>query len=355
MEIQDIATKRLYSQQLSRTNLHQPVDVVSWLGAVQAQDYSGAKWSLGLRLPPITDPGIEQDITDKAIFRTWLLRGTLHFVSAGDIHWMLALVAGRIISGNKRRYLELELDEKTLMRSNDLLSKALQGANQMDRKSLLAVLENEGISTKGQRGVYMLQRASLDGLICQGTMYAKIPGFTRLEKVPSKSIHRDEAIAKLASRYFTSRGPATLQDYTWWSGLSAAEAKAGLDSIKSHFIHETMADQTYWFSPLRQLENDPAQSILLLPGFDEYLLSYKDRSASLDVPNYNRLIPTNGMLPATIVINGRVVGTWKRTFKKGAVYIVLSPFNPLSTAEYNGATTAASRLGDFLGMPAILI
>ena len=274
MDLQDIAHQRLRSQQIEHTNLKLPGEMVPWLIAVQAQDYAGAKWSLGLRLPECTDADVEAAIAEKTILRSWVLRGTLHFVARTDIHWLLALVAPRIIAGNKRRYRELELDEPTLIRSNDLLMKALQGANQLTCKALLAMLEQNGISTEGQRGIYMLQRASLDGLICQGAVHSNNPNFVKLDEIPHKMMKREEALAELAGRYFTSRGPATLQDFIWWSGLPAAEARVGLDSIQTQLVHETVDDKTFWGSASIKMARDNPQSLYLLPGFDEYLLAY---------------------------------------------------------------------------------
>jgi hypothetical protein len=354
MDIHEMVLHRLRSQRLWPADLQFPGEVVSWMLAVQGQDFVGAKWSLGLRLPKSTDAGVERAIAHKIILRSWLLRGTLHLVSGTDILWLLALLGPGTIAGNKRRYRELELDEATLLRSNDLLAHALQGNDQLGRKELFALLRQNGISTEGQRGVYMLQRASLEGLICQGVMHANNPTFMKLDGFPSKVMNRQEALAELARRYFLSRGPATLQDFTWWSGLPAAEARAGLDSIQSLFIHESIDEQIYWWSPSLPITRGKTQTVFLLPGFDEFLLAYKDRRASLGLPNYGRLAPANGMLPGTIVINGRVVGTWKRTFKKGSVIISTNPFNPLSSAEAKGTLAAANRLGKFLGMPVIL-
>ncbi len=347
----NIAVHRLYSQQIEHSRLKTPSKIVAWLGAVQAQDYAGAKWSMGLRLPGSTDAGIEQAIADKIIVRTWVLRGTLHFVAAADIRWMLALIAPRVITGNTRRYKELDLDARTLARSNAVLAKAFPGGQQLTRTALLAILEQNGISTQGQRGVYMLQRASLDGLICQGVMQGKDSLFRLLDdSFPKiKTLERGEALAELAKRYFTSRGPATLQDFVWWSGLLVADARAGLEAVKSQLVQETMNDQTYWRSRSQPTAQNSSPTAYLLPGFDEYLLGYKDRSASLDEPRYKRSTPTNGMLPPTIVIDGRVVGIWKRTFKKDAVVIAPNPFAPLTAAERQALTAAARRYGEFLG------
>jgi hypothetical protein len=352
----NIAVRRLHSQQLERPQLKKPGEVVAWLVAAQAQDYAGAKWSIGLRLPGSTDASIEQAIANKTIVRTWALRGTLHFVAAADIRWLLALVAPRVIAGNARRYRELELDEQMLARSNAVLSRALRTGKPLTRTALFVVLQQNGISTQGQRGVYMLQRASLDGLICQGVMRGKDPTFMPLDaSFPKiKKMRRDEALAELARRYFTSRGPATLQDFVWWSGLSTAEASAGLEAVKSRLAHESFDGRTYWLSRSRPAIHDRSPTTYLLPGFDEYLLSYKDRSASLDVPRYNRLTPPNGMLPSTIVIDGRVVSTWKRTLKKDSVVIAAHPFAALTAAEGRAFAVAAHRYGEFLGRSVVL-
>jgi hypothetical protein len=353
-----IAIQRLYSQQLAQTSFKLPGEMVAWLGAVQGQDYPGAKWSFGLRLPGSTDAIIEQAIADKTIIRSWVMRGTLHFVAAADIHWLLALVAQRLISGSAHRYKELELDEPTLVHSNNVLAGALQSGKQLTRTELFAILEQNGISTKGQRGVHILQRASLDGLICQGVTQRNNPTFFSFDELPpqTKMFVREEALAELAQRYFISRGPATLQDFIWWSGLSSADARVGLDAIESQLLWETIDGQTYWRSSSAPSKQENLKIAYLLPGFDEYLLAYKDRSASLDVPRYKRTTPTNGMLPATIVIDGRVVGTWKRVLdlKKDRVFIEANPFAAFNEEENNVFALAAGRYGEYLGLSAEL-
>jgi hypothetical protein len=352
MTMPDIAVHRLHSQQLEHTRLEKPGEVVTWLGAVQAQDYAGAKWSIGLRLPDSTDAGIEQAIADNAFFRTWAMRGTLHFVAASDIRWLLALVAPRIIARNARRYSELELDERTLARSNAVLAAALQGGEQLNRSELLANLEQNDISTRGQRAAYMLQRASLDGLICQGVMRRNDPTYMSLdESLPeTRAMEHDEAVVELARRYFTSRGPATLQDFVWWSGLSTADARAGLQEIKPQLIRETIEGRTYWLS--RPVPEDSSSTVYLLPGFDEYLLSYRDRSASLDAVYAKTLNAGGGVLNPTIVAEGRVAGTWKRAFKKDSVVVTVSTFAPLGEAEDRALSAAVERYSRFVGMPA---
>jgi hypothetical protein len=346
----DIALKRLSAQQLAGSALKRPADAVAWMGAIQAQDYHGAMWSIGLRMPGITERDVEQAVIEKKIVRSWVMRGTLHFVSPADIGWMIALLAPGIIAGNARRYKELELDERTMTRSNDVIAKALQGGKLLDRPELVAILEKKGISTKGQRTPFLLQRAVMDRLICQGVMRGKNPTFMLLDKKMLKNRFPDpeEAAAELALRYFTSRGPALLQDFIWWSGLSSKEAATALDAIRSKLAQEIVEGKPYWFSRTKQTGQKPPTSAYLLPGFDEYLLSYKDKTASMDVRRIRRLVPPNGMLPPTIVMNGQVAGTWKRTFKKDKVVIRGKPFARLSAADERALDEAGGRYGAFL-------
>src|SRR3989442_2212920 len=353
MTMSTIAVQRLQNQQLVHSKLRKPGEVVARLVVVQAQDYAGGKWSIGLRLPDSNDLRIEQAIADKTIVRTWALRGTLHFVAAADVRWLLALVAARNIARNARAYRNLELDERTLARSNAVLAKALGAGKQLNRTELLARLEQSGISTKGLRAVYMLQRASLDALICQTVMYRNNPTYMSLDQLQptAKRVERDDAVAELAKRYFITRTPATLQDFIWWSGLSPVDARGGLEAIQSRLIQETIAGRTYWLSHSVATAPTPDRlpTAYLLPGYDEYLLSYKDRTASLDLRHAKKLGAGNGFL-SPIVINGQVVGTWRRTFKKGAVVIEANLFAPLSATARRALVAAAGRYGQFLGM-----
>ena len=349
-----IPRQRLQSQQLVDTKLTQPGEVVRWLVAIQAQDYAGAKWSVGLRLPQSLERDVEQAIAEAKILRTWAMRGTLHFVAPQDIRWLMELLAPRIIAGNARRYRELELDDRTFGRSNAVIVEALAGGKRLDRPALVAALEQAGIATVGQRTPYLLQRAALSRLICQGVMRGSHPTYFLLDELlpQAEALPRQEALAELALRYFTSRGPAAIEDFIWWSGLSATEAKAGLAAVKALLVKTAVAGQTYWLPPHSAEEIRPrAARLYLFPGFDEYLLSYQDRSAVMDVKRLRALTPANGMLPPTIVWAGRVIGTWKRTFKKkGTVFISPKPYDPLNAAGKQALVAAAQRYGEFLGM-----
>jgi len=326
------------------------------MGGMQGQDFPGAKWSVGLRLPQATDADIDRAIDRGKIIRTWPMRGTLHIVAAADVRWILSLTSPGNIAGSLRRRQALELDDKTLFRCREVFAKTLQGGKQKSRDEMYAALENAGISTAGQRGYHILWNAALHGLICFAATTNKEQTFALLDEwvAPAKAKPRDEALAELALRYFTSHGPVTLADFIWWSGLSAGEARAGFEAIKSNLVQETANKQTYWMPSDITLPNNSASGFVL-PGFDEYLLGYKDRSAVLDSTHADKVCPGgNGVFASTIVINGRVVGTWKRAIKKSSVEIIASPFSPLKKTERRAFDEAAERYAAFMSLSAVL-
>ncbi len=332
----NLVMNRLHNQQLISTKFKKPHELISWLGAIQGQDYAGAKWALGLRLPGITDTYVEKEFAAKTLLRTWIMRGTLHIVSADDIHWMLKLLAPRIIKKNTRRYRELKLDADTLKQSNQVLKDSLEGGTELNRKELLDILRQKGIDTEGQRAPYILQRASLDGLICQCGVDSNVPLYMSLDMIPESDRDDDEALAELTRRYFKSRGPATIHDFIWWSGLLTPDAKIGLEAVKSELNHETINGKTYWYYEEKTSLNNTEDSranlpvVHLLPTYDEYLFAYRDRSASLDLKTRKYL---QNHYRSTISLDGQIVGTWRRTFKKSRVLMEYHPFITLNLDE----------------------
>ena len=163
----DIAHQRLHNQHITQHTLDKPVDVVQWMGAVQAQDFAAAKWAVGLRMSDVTDNDIEQAFTNGAILRTHVMRPTWHFISPADIRWLLALAAPRVYAAIAYYDRQLELDGATFLRSHTALAKALQGGRQLTRTELASVLHQVGIATEnGQRMTQLMMHAELDGIIC---------------------------------------------------------------------------------------------------------------------------------------------------------------------------------------------
>ncbi len=347
----NIAQQRLHNQHITQPTLEEPAELVKWFGAVQAQDYASAKWALGLRSQHIDD-SIEQAFTAGTILRTHVMRPTWHFVSPADIRWLLTLTAPRVNAANAYMYRKLELDDATFARSNTILAQALQSGKQCTRPELVHILEHEGITTTDLRFTCILMRAELDMIICSGPRRGKQFTYALLdERAPvTKTLERNEALAELTRRYFTSHGPATLQDYTWWSGLTTTDARAGIEMIRSECLQEVINGKTYWFSSLTPIAKDAiSPTAYVLPPFDEYTVAYEDRSDVLN-PAYTE--QSGYGIDPTIVINGHIVGTWKRTFQKKAANVILNLFAPLNEDEMLALHASVNRYGAFLNMPA---
>lgn len=350
-----IAHLRLHNQHISAPSFQKPEEVVRWMGAVQAQEYFGALWAVGLRMQRAAAADVEQAMADGRIIRTHPMRDTWHFVAADDIHWLLTLMAPGRIARNGPWYRKLELDEATIAASHAVFTKTLQGKKSLIRRELAAALEQAGISTKGLRLTFLLARAEIEGVICSGPRRGKQFTYRLLDElVPVyKTLDREEAIAELARRYFTSHGPATVQDFVWWSGLKVAEARAGLEAVKSGLTHEVIDGQTYWRSPSSSPAQELAETVYLLPSYDEYTVSYKDRSAIFDGPRASQLERETTILNPTIVINGRVVGLWTRAMQKDAVIITPKLFTPLDQAEKQAITAPAECYAAFFGAKSV--
>ncbi len=280
----NIPHQRLHNQLISQSTLTKPSDIVKYLGAVQAQDYAGAKWALGLRLQNATDDAIEQAYNDGAILRTHVLRPTWHFVSPADIRWMLALTAPRVNALGAYYYRQVELDDAMFARSNAVLTQTLQGGKQLTRTELLPSFERAGIATNDLRLTHIMMRAELDMVVCSGARRGKQFTYALLdERAPDAiMLERNDALAELSRRYITSRGPVTVQDFVWWSGLTTTDARAGFEMVTAEFSHEIIEGKTYWFSSSSPITKDGMLTAHLLPPYDEYTIAYKDRSAVLD-------------------------------------------------------------------------
>lgn len=341
---------RLINQQILVSKFTTAKEVVGWMGAMQAQDFNMAKWAVGSRFVNSTNKLVESAIDDGQIIRTHLLRPTWHFVSADDLHWMLELTAPHIRASMRSRDKELELTDVVIRKCNSIFENLLQGGKHLSREELAAELERIHITNENNRVYHVLMRAELDGVICSGKIRNNKQTYALFsERVPkTKTFDRDEALSLLALKYFTSHAPATLQDFIWWSGLSVAKAKQALEAVKSNFVSETLDSQIYWF-PNAFVHSWPDKDVVhLLPAFDEFLISYKDRKASLPFAERNKAVSTNGIFKPVIVINGQVVGIWRRTIKKDKVILETEPFQPFTIETKKQIAEAALQYENFM-------
>ncbi len=355
MNTSEILKFRLYNSGLSDSPFKSAVEAVSHSGAVQAQDFSAAKWALGLRIKNSTGEDIEKAFNDGKILRIHVMRPTWHFVRPEDIRWILELTAPRVKSLLASYNRRLGLDDALFARSNSAIVKALEGHTYLTRQELSAILADTGIVTDVQRLAHIITRAELDGLICSGPRRGKQFTYALLdERVKgSNRLSREQSIAELALRYFTSHGPAQLKDFSWWSGLGEKDAKTGLDRIKSGLNPAILNGKTYWFFPHAEMVPD-SPSAFLLSMYDEYTIAYKDRGDISDERYIERMISMGNALTAVIILNGRVAGTWHKAMKKNSIEISLNPFRKLDDTERQALESEVDRYGKFVGIPAVI-
>jgi hypothetical protein len=346
--------QRLSAQQMARPAFAEPCDLVRWLGAIQAQDYAGVKWAVGLRLSDrdVTEAAIESAIADGTILRMHVMRWTWQLVLPEDVRWMLALVAPRLVARAARRHRELDLDAATFRKSNAVLEKALRDGRHRTRAELAALLGKAGISTSKERLSHLLGRAEIDAILSSGARRGKQFTYAHLDDRAPKQrapLPREEALAHLARRYFQSRGPALLADFMWWSGLDASDARAGLEATRSSLASEVVGGHTYFRAELPPRASRRKSACHLLPAFDEYLVAYRNRDALLDPRHAKRLNAGGGMLHPSIILDGRMIGTWRREIARAAVAIEVDLFDPPAPEEKEAIAGAAKRFGHFLG------
>ena len=353
--VRNMVRRRMGNQQLAGPVFDDPAAVVRWMGAVQAQDYLGGLWAVGLRTRGATEASVEAAIARREFVRTWPMRGTLHFVSASDVRWMSQLLAPRVITSAASRHRQLELDGKVFNRAARVLERALAAGSCVRRDAIYQLWDAAGISTRDSRGLHILGYLAMTGLICFGPRAGKQQTFALLDEWlrPTSPLHRDEALGELARRYFTSHGPATVHDFAWWSGLTVTDARTGIEVAKDKLANHDADGRSYWYGSAA-LPRGTARTAHLLPPWDEYTVAYRDRTAVLDPVHARKVNAGGGVLSPVVLVRGRVVGTWRRALGKHAVTVTPTYFGRLAADETRAVAAATRRYGEFLGAPAEL-
>ncbi|MFG1885430.1 winged helix DNA-binding domain-containing protein [Micromonospora sp. NPDC049102] len=330
-------------------------EVVEWFGAMQAQDLASGLWSLGARLPGSTVADVQAALERREALRTWPMRGTVHLVPPVDTRWMLELTGVRAMSGSATRRAQLGLTEADEARALDVLGAALAGGGRLTRAQCLAALQAAGIGTDGQRGYHLLWYASVRGVTCVAPTVGTEQTFVLLDEwaPEQRRPERDEALALLAHRYVRGHGPVTDREFAGWSGLTLTDARRGL-AAADDLLSTVRVDgePMYVDAALADTPRVPAVGVVALPGFDEYLLGYRDRTLMLDTAHRAAVVPgNNGIFQATVVRAGRVVGVWKRKVGREAVTLTVRPLTPLAAGGRTDVERALTRYADFLGLP----
>ena len=341
-----LAALRLSALGIAGADAATPVEAVRRLLAIQAQDFAGALWSLGLRVPGSTAASIEAAHTGGEIVRSWPMRGTLHLVAAEDLGWMLSLTGQRMVRAAEGRRRQLGLEAADFVRAETLIRAELSGGRAATRAALMSALDAGGHVTSGQRGVHTLGQLAQTGVLVQS---GKDSWSLLDEWVTSpRRLEPEEALREFALRYALGHGPVTARDFAWWSSLTLTDARRGLAAAADQLEELTSGDETYFLRP--GLEPAP-RGVHLLPGFDEFVLGYTDRAPQLPKEHFMTIVPGgNGIFLPTIVVDGQVVGTWKRAkATKKLTTFTLVPFTgTLSSTTRRALQARLERYGEFL-------
>ncbi|HUQ01416.1 MAG TPA: winged helix DNA-binding domain-containing protein [Kofleriaceae bacterium] len=352
----DIGRQRLAAQALCARTATTPAALVTQLGAMQAQDYHACHWAVGMRMAgdDVTVADVERALADGALLRTHAMRGTWQLMTPADAAWILPLVAPNVLARSATRHRQLGLDDAILQRGGEAMARALERVDWLDRAGLRDALAADGIDATGERLAHILGAAELAGVVCSAGGHGATSRTMLLARRLPKRVRRlarAEAAAQLAQRYFESRGPATLDDFVWWSGLPVAEARAALEAVRGELVaHEDAGGRTRWhrrgLAPAAR-----APRALLVPAFDEFLVAYRKRDEVLDPADVVKVNAGGGLLNPVVVLDGYVVGAWKRTLGRTDVTVNVRIFRRLASADESAIKRAAARYAAFLGRP----
>ena len=347
---QPIAAQRLRNQYLAASCRAEPAALVAHMGAVQAQEFPFAKWGLGLRLGRgCVDADIEEAFTAGHILRTHVLRPTWHFVAAGDIRWMLDLTGPRVMRTVLSWARREGIDGRTLRRAATLFERALAGGVTLTRAELGERLKRAKISVSAMQMAFVAMYAELEGVVCSGPRRGKQFTYALVaERAPrARQMTPDEGLAELTRRYFTSHGPATIRDFVWWSGLTVAETRRGLEMTRA--TRRAVDGLDYW--SIGDAQPRPSAAVHLLPIYDEYLVAYRDRVAVPHGPSTVGAVGGGVTFRHAMVSGGAVAGTWNARAARQGWTLTVTPMRRLSPMELDGVAGGAARFSRFLGQP----
>lgn len=350
---------RLASQGLLGPGFASVPEAVRWMTAMQAQDLPAALWAAGIRVRNADVDTVRSALDQGLIVRSWPMRGTLHLLAPEDLRWILAITAERLLRGMGGRHRELGIGDGDADAAHDAALPLVSGGRSATRERLFRAFEEAGQPTAGQRGIHLLAILCQRGWLVQGPLAGNQQQWVAFDEwiKESRTLDRAEGIAELLLRYLRSHGPATERDFAWWSNTPLTEVRTALGTVKDQLVELQFEGTGYWLSPATAALLDggvPGQrTVLALPGFDEFLLGYTDRSLVLPPEHAQKVVPGgNGMFKKTVVAGGEVIGTWARQGSGRTAAVVTEPFdavNGLRPATQRSFELQAARYLKFVG------
>jgi len=355
---------RLRNQFLAKATASDPASAVAWFGAMQAQEYAIAKWSVAQRVTGLDDAAVQRAVDDGRILRTHALRPTWHFVAASDLCWIQALTGPRVHAFSAYYYRLHGLDDATAERTNAVIVGALRGGKALTRPEIGVVLADAGLPATGNRLAYIVMRAELDGLIANGPMRGKQHTYALVaERAPVQTeLHGDDALAELTRRYFTSHGPATVKDFAWWSSLTLTQVRHGIEVLGDELSSAEVAGRRYWWAAAsttvdasgatpRARERAVTPIAHVLQAYDEYAIAYKESRDLLNLAGLPVVLPNENTTVHLVVVDGQLVALWRSKAERGGISADLRPVRPLAAADRRDVMDAFARYATFAGIP----
>jgi hypothetical protein len=351
MTTRDLLRARIQLQTLDEPVFRTPADMVRYFGAVQAQDYLGSLWAVGQRTIGSSEESVEAALADRNIVRSWPMRGTIHYTAPEDLRWMLDLLGDRIIKKSLYNRFQAGVTKKDLVKGRAVVEKEMAGGKILERNEVYDIFKRNRIKTDNSRGLHIIGHLALNKVLCFGPRSGKQPTFVLLDDwIPaSKTLSKDESLSELASRYFTSHGPATVHDFAWWSGLTITEAGRALNMIGSNLQKFTIDGADYWMGKEVVVAGSIKNNVRLLPAYDEFLVSYRDRSAA-ETEAITKLRNRESIFTSVVIVNGHVASVWKRTISNKGVAFNFRNYEKFSKQSEAGLRREMKRYAKFIGM-----
>lgn len=329
--------------------------MVRWFGAMQAQEFAIARWSIGQRTRAESAKAVDRAFRDGIIVRTHVVRPTWHFALATDLRWLLAASAPRVHALNAYPYRLCAIDGRVASKTQRVLARALEGGKELTRVELGQALERAGIEATGMRLGYVLMRAELDGVIVSGALRGKQRTYAAFDErvPPAPAVDTDWALSELTRRYFVARGPATVRDYARWGSFTLREARRCLEMIQMNLEREEVGGRTYFFDPNIPSVRVKSPAVDLVQCYDECIMSYSESKDMLRPRTAVKANLVDGGYFHAILLDGRLAGHFRLADDGGKLIFRARFHRSFNRSERRALDAAIDRYGRFTGVSVV--